>query len=120
MKSRRLFDHFVGERKQLVWNLEAQRLGGLEVDHQLELDRSLNGKLARLRALEDAIGVGCCTPIIVDEIISVGQQATDFSVEPVRIDCREAVARRQQCNIPTMVEQESIRHHDKAAIRLAC
>jgi hypothetical protein len=27
------FDHLVGERQQLVWNLEAQRLGGPEVDH---------------------------------------------------------------------------------------
>ena len=32
--------------------LEMQRLGSLEVDHQLELDRRLNRKLARLGALE--------------------------------------------------------------------
>jgi hypothetical protein len=30
-----LLDHLVAEREQLVWNLEAERLGGLEVDHQL-------------------------------------------------------------------------------------
>ena len=39
-------------------HVEAERLGGLEIDHQLELDRGLDGKLARLRALEDAIGIG--------------------------------------------------------------
>jgi hypothetical protein len=33
----RLFDNLVGERNQIVGQLEAKRLGRLEVDHQLEL-----------------------------------------------------------------------------------
>jgi len=37
-----LFDHLVGERKQLVRNLEAERLRGLEVDDQLEFHRLLD------------------------------------------------------------------------------
>jgi hypothetical protein len=28
----RSLDHLVGEREQLVWNLEAERLRGLEID----------------------------------------------------------------------------------------
>jgi hypothetical protein len=32
-----LFDHFVGGSEQLRINFEAQRLGGLEIDHELEL-----------------------------------------------------------------------------------
>jgi hypothetical protein len=31
------FDHLVGQRKQLVGDFEAERLSGLDVDHQLEL-----------------------------------------------------------------------------------
>jgi hypothetical protein len=34
-----LFDHLVGEREHLVWNLEAERLRGLEIDDELELGR---------------------------------------------------------------------------------
>ena len=60
-------------------HVEAERLGGLEVDHQLELDRGLDGKLARLRALEDAIGIARRAPIIIEQVISVGQQAAEFS-----------------------------------------
>ena len=45
---------------------EPERLGGLEIDHQLELDRGLDGKLARLFALEDAIGIGRRAPKIID------------------------------------------------------
>jgi hypothetical protein len=38
---------------------------GLQVDHQLELDWDLDGKLARHRALEDAIGIDRCAPILI-------------------------------------------------------
>src|SRR5215813_794485 len=38
------FDHLVGEREQFVWNLEAERFGGLEVDHQLELVDDWTGR----------------------------------------------------------------------------
>jgi hypothetical protein len=36
-----LFDHLVGLGKQRRGHREAERLGGLEVDHQLELGRLL-------------------------------------------------------------------------------
>src|SRR5215472_5516171 len=54
MNSRR---HLVGEREQLLWNLEAQRLGGLEVDGQFELRGLLNGEIGRLGSLQDAIDI---------------------------------------------------------------
>ena len=37
--------------------------------------RWLDGKLVRFRALEDAVGIDRCTPIIIGEVNSVGQQA---------------------------------------------
>ena len=83
-------------------HVEAERLGGLEVDHQLELDRGLDRKLARLRALEDAIGIGRRAPKIIEQVISVGQQAADFSEETERIDGRETVASRQRCDLHAM------------------
>ena len=60
------FDHLVGALLENPRHVETERLGGFEVDHQLELDRSLDRKLARLRALEDAIGVNGSAPKIVD------------------------------------------------------
>ena len=32
-----LFDHFVGNLLEMHWHFEAQRLGGLHIDNQLEL-----------------------------------------------------------------------------------
>jgi hypothetical protein len=51
------FDHLIGKCEQPVGDLEAERLRGREIDHQLELDRGLNWKLARLRARQDASNI---------------------------------------------------------------
>src|SRR5262245_17664261 len=90
------FDDLVSNSHHARWNGEAKRLGGLKIDHQLELDRGLDRKLARLRTLEDAIGIGRREPKIIDQVTTVGQQAAEFSEETGRIDGRETVARRQQ------------------------
>jgi hypothetical protein len=42
-QDRPLFDHLVGEREQRRRHLEAKRLGGLEVDDELEFRRLQNG-----------------------------------------------------------------------------
>ena len=34
-----LFDHLVGEREEIVGNLDTERLGGFEIDDKLELGR---------------------------------------------------------------------------------
>src|SRR6516164_5644831 len=43
----------------IVWDGEAQRLGGLEIDDQLKLCRHLQWKIGRLLTLEDAVDVPC-------------------------------------------------------------
>ena len=54
-----LFDHLVGALLEMQRHVEAQRLGGLEIDDQLELCRRLHWKVGRLLALEDAVDVSC-------------------------------------------------------------
>ena len=56
-QSSALFDDLVGALLEKERHVEAERLGGLEIDHKLELDRSLDGKLTWLLALEDAIDI---------------------------------------------------------------
>ena len=48
-----LFDHLVGNSEQFIRHVEAQCLGGVQVDDQLELGRLHDRKISGLLALED-------------------------------------------------------------------
>src|SRR5262245_65122250 len=51
------FDHLVGELLEMQWHVEAERLGGLEIDHQLELAGLEDGQIGRLRTLKNLPGI---------------------------------------------------------------
>src|SRR5215467_7734605 len=76
-----LFDHVVGALPQEQRHVEAERLGAFQIDHQLELVRSLDGEFARFCALEDAVTIGCCTLELAEWINAIGHQAAGFGEE---------------------------------------
>src|SRR5713101_2973582 len=60
-----LLDDLIRPPQQRRRDREAEGLGGLEVDHQLELRGLLYGEIGRLRALEDLVHVsGGATPLV--------------------------------------------------------
>ena len=50
------FDHPVRTQQDGPWDGNAERLGGLQVDDQLEQGRLLDGNVGRLGTLEDLVG----------------------------------------------------------------
>ena len=50
-------NHLIRARQQRGWDGEAERLGGLEVDHKLELRGLLDGEICRPGTLQDPIHV---------------------------------------------------------------
>jgi hypothetical protein len=46
-----LLDHLVGDREHAGRNSEGERLGGVEINNQLELSRLLNRQITGLLAL---------------------------------------------------------------------
>src|SRR5262249_20279240 len=110
------FDHLVGARQQRRWHVQAERLGGLEIDHEFVLRRRLNRKVGRLLALEDAVDVTGCLPELVDRIRSVGDQTTGGDVMAGPEDCGESMPGRKRDDQLAMSEHRGTRRDDYAAI----
>jgi len=51
--------------------VEAERLGGLEIDHQLVLGRRLHRQVGRLLAFENAVDIAGRAPVRVDRIRTI-------------------------------------------------
>src|SRR5262245_51125048 len=105
------FDHLVGERDQLVWHVEAERLRGLEIDEQLELGRRLHRKLGRFFALEDAADVFGGSPVLVGAIDAIGYDPSGGDGLTERIDGRQSMPRRQRHDELAMQRGARIREH---------
>src|SRR5215475_3739780 len=89
------FDHLVGGREQRLWNFEAQRLGGFEVDHQLVLGRRLHRKVGGLLALENAINIAGRATELVQLLSPIGDQAATGNEEACAVDRRQFMPRRK-------------------------
>src|SRR5262245_54147781 len=101
-------DHLVGEREQLIWNFEAERLGGDDTDDQLVLGRLFDRQVARLCAPENgrhvmragaAIGIGVACAVAhqtagQDKLANLGNR-------------RYAMARRQCGELPAAGAEKS-------------
>src|SRR5262245_21946415 len=66
------FDHLIGAVEQRAGDVEAERFGRFEIDHQHVLVRRLHRQIGWLLALEDAVDVTGRAAVLVDDIGSVG------------------------------------------------
>jgi hypothetical protein len=62
MNSRRFTDHLVGEQKERFRDRKPQRLGGGQVDDEVEFSRLLHRQVGGLGALQNLMHVAGCAP----------------------------------------------------------
>src|SRR3984893_12500317 len=62
-----LFDYIIGALLEKQGHIEAERLGGLEVDHQLELGGCLHRQGGGAHTFQDAVDVIRCRPEMIDD-----------------------------------------------------
>ena len=75
--------------------VEAQRLGGLEVDDKLILRRRLHRHVGRLLPLEDTVDVAGRAPVQIGPIRPIGEQTAGDDEGAIEVDPWAACAARQ-------------------------
>src|SRR6516164_1997405 len=80
------FDHLVGDREHARRNCQAERIGGFQIDHELELRRQDNRQITRLLAFEDASGINAGLTVCIGNAGPVAHQAAGRSNFAIRGD----------------------------------
>ena len=93
-----LFDHLVSEREQLVGYIDAERLGGLEIDHQLEFGRLGYRQFSGFRPLENAASVDASLMRCIRAGACVANQSARGDEVAIRVHRRKPMTRRQRDN----------------------
>src|SRR5438034_399862 len=94
---------------------QAERLGGLEVDDELELLGLLDGHVAGLGPFEDLVLVACGTPKQVRNVGSISQKAASIHSFPPWVHCWQPVLRCEVCEASSLTEEHDACQHTQAA-----
>jgi hypothetical protein len=109
------FDHLIGATEQRQRNGKAERLGGLEVDDQLDFRRLHNRQVSRLFALENSAGVGADQMVGFSFVATVAQQAASLDEWAILVDRGQRVADCQRGDLFDMGVEEYVGADDQRA-----
>src|SRR6266567_3186222 len=104
-------NYFVRPRQQRGRDRQAQGLGRLEVDHQLELGGLLDGQIGRLGPLQDLVHVDRGTSLHLGSIDSIRHEAAWLNKHLELIDCGDPMRGRKIDDGLSMHEHEGWRRH---------
>src|SRR5215475_11961129 len=115
-----LLDHLVCPRQQRGRDGEAEGLGGLEVDDQLQPCGLLDREIGRVGALEDPIDIGGDPPEQGGRVAAIRHQATLFHVLPPLVDRGQSMLRSQRDNQLSVAIQNRTPKDKKGIGPLTC
>ena len=98
---------------------DAERLGGLEVDDQLDFGGLLNRQVGRLLALENPAGVEADQAVQIRIAASVAHQAAGRGELAILVDRRHRVAGVSAASCSLLASEECIgADHERAGLQL--
>src|SRR6266568_5872315 len=92
---------------------QAEGLGGLEVDDQLNLRRLLHGDVGGLGALEDLVHDARRTPVHGDEAALIGHEAPSLREQSVPVYRREVALCREIDEPRSLKNKDPIRQYEE-------
>src|SRR5262249_52346585 len=113
-----LSDHLGRLEEDSRGNREAEGLGGLEVDDQLELRGLLHGQVARRGAFEDLVHIGGGAPERVRQARAIGHEASVFhELAQLRHHREPALGRQLESPDPVRLNEKTSPHDERANAR---
>src|SRR6266550_332213 len=109
------FNHLVGAREQRWRHRQAERIGGLEIDDQLELDGLHHRQITWQHALEDAANIASGLLVHGGRIGAVADQSASIDEFALKIHGRNAVARRQRHELLASAGEQAVGTYDSRA-----
>src|SRR5215467_548621 len=85
---RQLLDDFVGAGEQCWRNVDGERMGGRQIDDEIELGRLYHRQVGGLLAFQDTTGIDTNLPIGFGDAGPVAHQAAGFGVPAQVVDRR--------------------------------
>src|SRR5262249_30102383 len=99
-------NHFIRPRQHVGRNREADLLGGLQIDDELEFYRLLHGKIGRFSALENLIDIRGGAPEQVGHARAVGYEPPVFHIFWPVVYRREPAFYREVCNLSSLRKED--------------
>src|SRR6266566_8199014 len=103
--------------EQRLRDRQPERLGRLEVDHQLELGGLLDGEVSGLGAFEDLVHINSGTPKQIGEIRAIRHQASSLDKLPQLVHCWDSVLGCQIRDAASFVEEHGAWEQYKDELR---
>src|SRR5262249_45143453 len=103
-----LFDHLVGLRKQRRRHGEADRLGGLEVDHEIERCWLHHWKFGGPFAFENSASIDSNLAIGISQAGAIADKSSRLGKFAAPMHRGNCVTRRKCCQLFALAEEERI------------
>src|SRR5262249_18785586 len=108
------FDHLGSAEQKRFRDGEAERLGGVQIDDEVELSRLLDRKISRLRSAQNLIDVVGSEPEKVRDVWSIGYQTARFDGFPNGMHGRQSRGERPG------IDANAVRTHERIDNDIKC